>query len=182
MQRGGRVEADHEVELLGAEYVEVRRGPQPAVDVAPAGDRDRLVEPGDRARRRHGVGQVGRRRVVAPERDASSRRIVTRDHPEALVVGPPARHHAPEAHPRPRARRWSQAIYAVYADAAGLWYASSMHANAPAVALYERGIHLSRFCHARLEEAERRIEILSERGDVRPAPASLAAGDEPDRG
>ncbi len=40
--------------------------------------------------------------------------------------------------PRPRARRWSRAIYAAYVEAAGLWYASSMHANAPAVALYER--------------------------------------------
>jgi exodeoxyribonuclease VII small subunit len=39
--------------------------------------------------------------------------------------------------------------------------------------LYERGVQLSRFCHARLEEAERRIEILSERGELKPAPASL---------
>ena len=50
------------------------------------------------------------------------------------------------------------------------------------LALYERGVHLSRFCHARLEEAERRIEILSERSDLKPAPAALAAGDDPDRG
>lgn len=46
--------------------------------------------------------------------------------------------------------------------------------------LYERGLQLSRFCHARLEDAERRIEILTERGEVRPAPASLGA--EPDEG
>ena len=46
--------------------------------------------------------------------------------------------------------------------------------------LYERGVTLSKFCHARLEDAERRIELLSERGDLRPAPASLS-GDEPDR-
>jgi exodeoxyribonuclease VII small subunit len=39
--------------------------------------------------------------------------------------------------------------------------------------LYERGVQLSRFCHARLEAAERRIEILNERGEVRPAPAGL---------
>ena len=32
--------------------------------------------------------------------------------------------------------------------------------------LYERGVQLSRFCHARLEEAERRIEILNERGEL----------------
>jgi exodeoxyribonuclease VII small subunit len=48
------------------------------------------------------------------------------------------------------------------------------------LALYERGVQLSRFCHARLEEAERRIEILTERGELKPAPASLT-GDEPDR-
>ena len=41
--------------------------------------------------------------------------------------------------------------------------------------LYERGVQLSRFCHSRLEEAERRVEILTERGDVRPAPSSLGA-------
>jgi exodeoxyribonuclease VII small subunit len=39
--------------------------------------------------------------------------------------------------------------------------------------LYERGVHLSRFCHARLEEAERRIDILNERGELKPAPANL---------
>jgi exodeoxyribonuclease VII small subunit len=47
--------------------------------------------------------------------------------------------------------------------------------------LYERGVHLSRFCHARLEEAERRIEILDERGDLKPAPGSLGADDESER-
>ena len=41
------------------------------------------------------------------------------------------------------------------------------------LALYERGVQLSRFCHARLEEAERRIEILHERGELRPAPSTL---------
>ena len=40
--------------------------------------------------------------------------------------------------------------------------------------LYERGVQLSRFCHARLEAAERRIEILNERGELKAAPASLA--------
>jgi exodeoxyribonuclease VII small subunit len=39
--------------------------------------------------------------------------------------------------------------------------------------LYERGVQLSRFCHARLEDAERRIEILNERGELRPAPPEL---------
>lgn len=41
------------------------------------------------------------------------------------------------------------------------------------LALYERGVQLSRFCHTRLEEAERRIEILNERGELKPAPTSL---------
>jgi exodeoxyribonuclease VII small subunit len=46
------------------------------------------------------------------------------------------------------------------------------------LALYERGVQLSRFCHARLEEAEHRIEILSERGELKQAPTSLTADDE----
>ena len=45
------------------------------------------------------------------------------------------------------------------------------------LALFERGVHLSRFCHTRLEEAERRIEVLNERGELKAAPASLAGGD-----
>jgi len=44
--------------------------------------------------------------------------------------------------------------------------------------LYERGVQLSRFCHARLEDAEKRIEILNERGELRPAAAALEK-DEP---
>ena len=48
--------------------------------------------------------------------------------------------------------------------------------------LYERGVHLSRYCHARLEEAERRIEILNERGQLKPAPATLGTDDEPATG
>ena len=42
------------------------------------------------------------------------------------------------------------------------------------LALYERGVQLSRFYHARLEAAERRIEILNERGELKTAPATLA--------
>jgi exodeoxyribonuclease VII small subunit len=41
------------------------------------------------------------------------------------------------------------------------------------LALYERGVQLSRFCHARLEEAERRIEILNERGELKRASSAL---------
>jgi len=50
--------------------------------------------------------------------------------------------------------------------------------------LYERGVKLSRYCHTRLEEAERRIEILGERGELTPAPPGLtaaASGDEDQR-
>ena len=43
--------------------------------------------------------------------------------------------------------------------------------------LYERGVQLSRYCHARLEDAERRIEILNERGQTRPAPPALTDED-----
>src|SRR5918995_2760996 len=52
-----------------------------------------------------------------------------------------------------------------------------------ALELYERGVQLSRFCHSRLEEAERRLEILNERGEVKPAPAALglSVDDETDR-
>ena len=50
------------------------------------------------------------------------------------------------------------------------------------LALHERGVQLSRFCHTRLEEAERRIEILNERGELKPAPPTLgtpSGGPEP---
>lgn len=40
--------------------------------------------------------------------------------------------------PRSKAQRWSRAIYNSYPHVEGLWYASSMHANRPALALYER--------------------------------------------
>ena len=43
--------------------------------------------------------------------------------------------------------------------------------------LYERGVQLSRFCHAQLEHAERRIEILNERGELKPAPGNLGDDD-----
>ena len=39
--------------------------------------------------------------------------------------------------------------------------------------LYERGVQLSRFCHTRLEDAERRIEVLNDRGERAPAPDTL---------
>ena len=47
------------------------------------------------------------------------------------------------------------------------------------LALFERGVELSRYCHTRLEDAERRIEVLTERGEVGAAPASLNVRDMP---
>lgn len=35
-------------------------------------------------------------------------------------------------------RHWSRSIYGAYPGVAGLWYASSMYGNQPAVALYEK--------------------------------------------
>ena len=43
--------------------------------------------------------------------------------------------------PRPRARKWSQAIYSAYPSVEGLLYCSSMHANQPAIALFERAMN-----------------------------------------
>lgn len=40
--------------------------------------------------------------------------------------------------PRSRARLWSRAVHDAYPGIQGLYYASSMHANKPALALYER--------------------------------------------
>jgi hypothetical protein len=42
--------------------------------------------------------------------------------------------------PRPKARAWSRAIYAAYPRVEGLFYGSSMHANRPSYALYERAL------------------------------------------
>ena len=46
--------------------------------------------------------------------------------------------------------------------------------------LYERGVQLSRFCHARLEDAERRIEVLNDRGELKPAPPALGIASDQD--
>src|SRR4051812_19194119 len=45
---------------------------------------------------------------------------------------------APCSGPRPVARRWPSTLYDAYPTADGLWYGSSMHANAPCLALFER--------------------------------------------
>jgi exodeoxyribonuclease VII small subunit len=45
--------------------------------------------------------------------------------------------------------------------------------------LFERGVQLSRFCHSKLEAAERRIEILNERGEVTAAPPAHGLDGDP---
>lgn len=42
---------------------------------------------------------------------------------------------------RPRAQRWSRAIYDAYPKIQGVYYPSSMHGNKSAVALYERALN-----------------------------------------
>jgi len=37
------------------------------------------------------------------------------------------------------------------------------------LALFERGVELSRYCHEQLGAAERRIELLTDRGDLKDA-------------
>lgn len=44
--------------------------------------------------------------------------------------------------------------------------------------LYERGLQLSRFCHSTLEAAERKIELLNDRGEIRPAPPALGLSED----
>ena len=40
--------------------------------------------------------------------------------------------------------------------------------------LFERGVKLSRYCHTKLEEAEKRIEVLTDQSEVQPAPNELS--------
>jgi exodeoxyribonuclease VII small subunit len=47
------------------------------------------------------------------------------------------------------------------------------------LALFERGVELSRYCHDQLGAAQRRIEVLTERGELKDA--SRLVDDDPDR-
>ena len=47
-----------------------------------------------------------------------------------------------------------------------------------ALELFEEGIQLSRFCHGKLESAERRVEILLKNSAGQPQPAPFAVDDE----
>jgi exodeoxyribonuclease VII small subunit len=45
------------------------------------------------------------------------------------------------------------------------------------LALFERGVTLSRYCHDQLGAAQRRIELLTERGDLKEASHLVDRGD-----
>ncbi len=49
------------------------------------------------------------------------------------------------------------------------------------LALFERGVTLSRYCHDQLGAAQRRIELLTERGELRDAPQLADRDDDRDR-
>lgn len=46
--------------------------------------------------------------------------------------------------------------------------------------LFERGVELSRYCHDQLGAAQKRIEVLTERGDLKDG-TSLVSPDDTDR-
>lgn len=46
--------------------------------------------------------------------------------------------------------------------------------------LFERGVELSRYCHDQLGTAQKRIELLTERGDLKDG-AALVSPDDPAR-
>lgn len=50
--------------------------------------------------------------------------------------------------------------------------------------LFEEGVQLTRLCATRLDEAQRRIEVLtrSEQGDLKLVPFETAPGDDPEAG
>lgn len=43
--------------------------------------------------------------------------------------------------------------------------------------LFERGVELSRYCHDQLGTAQKRIEVLTERGDLKDGTALIAPDD-----
>ena len=45
------------------------------------------------------------------------------------------------------------------------------------LALFERGVALSRYCHEQLGAAQRRIEVLSERGELKDGSALIDPDD-----
>ena len=55
-----------------------------------------------------------------------------------------------------------------------------LHHGDESLALFERGVSLSRYCHDQLGAAERRIEQLTERGELRDG-SHLAEPSDADR-
>jgi exodeoxyribonuclease VII small subunit len=49
------------------------------------------------------------------------------------------------------------------------------------LALFERGVTLSKYCHDQLGAAQRRIELLTERGDLKDAAHLVDRDDDPER-
>ena len=43
--------------------------------------------------------------------------------------------------------------------------------------IFERGVELSRYCHDQLSAAQKRIEILTERGDLKDGSALISPDD-----
>jgi exodeoxyribonuclease VII small subunit len=49
---------------------------------------------------------------------------------------------------------------------------------ASALELFEEGVKLSRFCHTRLDEAERKVEMLAKKPDGSLEPVPFETGEE----
>ena len=94
VDRRGGIQADHEVQPLGAQQIEIRGRVDPAVDVVAPADAHRHVEPRDRARRRHGVGELGARGAAAAERDPASGLVFAGDDPYPVASHPALGHDA----------------------------------------------------------------------------------------
>ena len=71
--------------FLILEQVEVGHRVDTAIDVAPAVDRDRVVETGDRAGGGDGVGEVGFGCIVCAEGDTLAGLVVAGDHAQVRV-------------------------------------------------------------------------------------------------
>ena len=73
---------------------------------------------------------------------------------------------------RVRAREWARCFYAAYGDLHGIYYASSMHANQPAIALNNR----AQTCVAGHPEFNRALADAAMVDMLKHAAASLGYG------
>lgn len=70
---------------------------------------------------------------------------------------------------KPRARRWSQQLYAAYPEIDGILYSSSMYANKPSIALFDRGqkaIPMRPVFHRALNSVELANIIIETAGEI----------------